>query len=233
MIVLKTLLTSLISVSVLFVLTKLIGYRQISEMSVFDYVNSITVGSIAAEMAVSDISESLPYVCAMVFYGGITFLLSVVTNKSPSVRKFVEGSPIVLMENGKLSFKEMKKARIDLSELLENCRIAGYFDLSVLDTVVLESNGRMSFIPSSSERPVISKDIGVSPPQEKLSSTVITDGKIEKQALRASGIDEKTLFKLLSEKNVSDLKDVFLATLDQNGSLNVFLRSDITFKNKI
>ena len=182
MFILRVFLTSILSVIVLFLLTKLIGFRQVSEMSMLDYVNSITIGSIAADLAISEEKNTVISLVAMAVFGFSTFFLSLITNKSIKIRKLVESSPIVIMEGGKLYFESLKKAHMDLSEFLENCRISGYFDISSLHTVILEANGKMSFIPKTSEKPItigdyMTIDNNGFVNQTTLSPPVILDGQ--------------------------------------------------------
>ena len=222
MIYLKVIITSVVSAAVLFLLTKLIGYRQISEMSAYDYINSITIGSIAAELAVSSGKEFIIPLEAMIIFGLIAYLLSVLTDKSIHVRRFVEGNPIVLMEKGKIYNESLKKARIDINEFLVGCRNSGYFDISKLDTVILETNGKMSFIPKEVYRPLTPIDENLTPTQEKLSLTVISDGKIIEENLKILGYDEKYLYEQIAKQGIKDKDNVFFASLDETGNFSVF-----------
>lgn len=222
MIYLKIAITSVVSAAVLFLITKLIGYRQISEMSAYDYINSITIGSIAAEMAVSSGKEFLIPLEAMIIFGLIAFLLSLLTDKSIHIRRFVEGNPIVLMEKGKIYNESLKKSHIDINEFLVGCRNSGYFDISKLDTVILETNGKMSFIPKEVYRPLTPIDENLNPTQEKLSLTVICDGKIIEENLKILGYDESFLLKQIASRGFKDTDNVFLASLDETGNFSVF-----------
>src|SRR5574344_951484 len=110
------------SVVVLFILTKFMGYRQLSEMSLFDYINGITIGSIAAEMATSLENDYKEPLTAMIIYSIFSVLLSKISTKSLKARQFIEGKPVVLMDKGKIFEKNLKKAKIDLSDILVQCR---------------------------------------------------------------------------------------------------------------
>ena len=126
------LFTSLFSIIVLFLLAKLMGNRQVSQMSMFDYVNGITIGSIAAEFATSLEDDYWMPLTAMVVYGVTAALISYITCKSMAARKFINGKPVVLYENGKLYEKNLAAAKLDINEFLTQCRTAGYFDLADL-----------------------------------------------------------------------------------------------------
>lgn len=97
-----TILATVGSIIVMFAISKLLGNKQISQLTLFDYINGITIGSIASEMAVSqEMDELIVPVIAMVLYGLTGFLLSVLTMKSIHCRHFLSGKPILLIEKAK------------------------------------------------------------------------------------------------------------------------------------
>ena len=222
---LQVLLTALFSIVVMFVITKIIGCRQLSEMSLFDYINGITIGSIGAELATAEKKRVVPILIAMVIYGVITVLVSLLSDKSLKLRTFFVGNPIILMTKGKLYYDNFKRARLDINEFLTKCRGSGYFDLSQLDTVILEPNGRLSFLPVSMDRPLTPNDMKVPVKQEELVSNVIIDGKIVEKNLSVVGRDRKWLTMRLKEQNVFDCSTVFLATCSPEGQLTVYERN--------
>ena len=162
--ILKVILTSLLSVVTLFLITKIMGHKQMAQLDFFDYITGITIGSIAAELA-TELEQPWKPLIALVIYGVISVLLSLLINKVPRIRKYLNGSPTVIMDNGKLSRKNMKKAKMDLNEFLVLCRNAGYFDLSAIQTAVFEYNGTLTILPVSTERPVTPKDMELKPQQ--------------------------------------------------------------------
>lgn len=220
--VLYIILLSLFSLIVLFFLTKLIGYRQMSEMSMFDYVSGITIGSIAAEMATSLEDSFLEPLTAMIVYGLATVLLAVSANKNMAIRRFISGSPYVLLNNGKLYEDNFKKAHVDLSEFLVQCRLNGFFDLSELQAAILEENGKISFLPKAANRPATPTDLNLKPEEEVLVPTYIMDGHILTENLHHSGKDEIWLKKQLAAHGCPDVRNIFLATGNQNNTLNVY-----------
>ena len=119
---------SLGSIVAIFILTKLMGYRQMSQMSMFDYINGITIGSIAAEMATSLEENFVQPLVAMIVYAMSALMLSWIGSKSIRARRVIEGKPLVLMDHGKLYRENLKKAKIDVTEFLVQCRVNGYFD---------------------------------------------------------------------------------------------------------
>ena len=144
--ILQVLITSAVSLAVLFLLTKLMGNKQVSQLSMFDYIIGISIGSIAAEMA-TELENPENSLAAMIVYGVIAFLVSVISQRSTKVRKVMSGRPLVIMDNGIIYRENLKKARIDLSDFLTQCRTSGYFDLNQIQTAVMEYNGAISFLP--------------------------------------------------------------------------------------
>lgn len=213
------------SIIALFILTKLMGYRQMSQLSMFDYINGITIGSIAAEMATSLEDDFLKPLTAMVIYALADILLSRLSEVSITARRFIIGRPRVLFNNGKLYYSNLRKSRMDLSEFLAQCRISGYFDLSQLQSIVMEPNGRLSFLPKADYRPATPADFSMTMPEETMAATIIIDGHIMKENLAATGNNEKWLMAQLKGLGITTPDHIFLATCDASAHLNVYLKN--------
>ncbi len=229
----EIILRAVSSIVVLFLLTKLLGKQQISQLNFFDYCIGISIGSIAASMAIEDDRPFHYPLIAMIVYALIAFLLSYVTDKSIRARHVINGTPVILIDNGKLLRKNMKKVRVDLNELLCECRVAGYFDISQIEYAVMETNGRVSILPKSQSRPVQPSDMNMTPAKASLCANVIMDGNIMRQNLKNIGKDEQWLNSQLKLKKIGSHKDVFLATCDENGALTVFERGEKPHSNNV
>lgn len=217
---------SLGSLFTIFVLTKLMGYRQMSQMSMFDYINGITIGSIAAEMATSLEDDFTRPLTAMIVFGVSTFLISFLCNKFVKVRRLIEGKPLILLNNGELYKKNLKKSKIDVSEFLEQCRGSGYFDISKLETAILEGNGKISFLPKAADRPVTPSDLNLTATQDYLVANVILDGKIMTKNLKHTGKDEKWLISQIKGQGAKSVEEVLLATCDTSNKVTVFMKEN-------
>lgn len=213
--VLALCLTALGSFAVLFLVAKFIGHKQISQLDFFDYITGISIGSIAAEMA-TELEEPWKPLVAMVIYGGATLLLSIVSKRLPRARKYLSGTPTILMDHGKLYYDNLKKAKLDLSEFMVMCRQQGYFDLTNIQTAVFENNGKLTILPVSTQRPVTPNDMNLAPEQELLFTELIMDGRILDDNLKRMGLDLTWLNKQLKEHHIHSSKDVFLAVCDRN-----------------
>lgn len=189
----------------------------------FDYVNGITIGSIAAEMATSLDENFTQPLTAMIVYALVTLLLSWGSSRSIRVRRMIEGTPLVLMSHGELYRENMKKAKIDINEFLVQCRVNGYFDVSKLETAILEGDGKISFLPKVSDRPLTPADMNLTPQQDYMVANVIIDGKLMKENLRHTGKDEKWLRHQIRGLGADRIEDVLLATCDASGQVKIFL----------
>ena len=221
---LKIALTSVASVVALFLLTKLMGNKQLSQLSMFDYIIGISIGSIAAEFA-TELENPEHSLIAMIIYAGIAFCVSIVTGKSARARKIVNGKPLILFDKGKLYRENFRKARIDLSDFLTHCRNLGYFDLSQVQTAVFEYNGSISVLPVEENRPIQPTDVNIKPVQQELLVNIILDGHINEPNLKHTGNDKTWLEKELHAQGFHNAKEIFLGTVNTtNNSLQLYAR---------
>ncbi len=227
----KVFFMSIGSIIALFISTKVIGNKQMSELSMFDYINGITIGSIAAEMATALENDFYYPLMAIAIYTIVIWLISIISEKSLKSRRIFAGRSIILMENGKLFEKNLRTSKIDINDFLAQCRINGYFNTDDIDTAILEQNGKISFLPKSDTKPLTPRDINLSPEQEKLSQVVILDGHIMTENLKRSGNNKKWLESELKKQKIGNIKDVYLAECDNNNNLSVFKRSEEAPKN--
>lgn len=213
---------ALFSIIALFVLTKFMGYRQVSQFSMFDYINGITIGSIAAEMAIDLEGNFMEPFVAMVVYAVVVILLSKLSQKSIRLRRLINGKAITLYQNGEIYNENLKKAKMDVDEFLVECRINGYFDLSQVECALLEPNGKISFLPVTEDRPATPKDLGIKPAQEEVFANVIIDGHVMPQNLKHIGRDMNWLNQKLEGQNIKKIEDVFLAICDRQDNFYVY-----------
>ncbi|MCH5320621.1 MAG: DUF421 domain-containing protein [Eubacterium sp.] len=212
---------SLVSVAILFILTKLIGFRQISEMSFFDYVVGISIGSIAAEMATNIDIEWWKGTTAMVIYAVVGILFSVLSQKSTKMRKMISGKPIILIDNGKIIRSNLKKARIEINDLLTSARGNGYFNLSDIDYAIMETTGKISFLPVPLKRQLNPKDFNFAPEKEGLCINVIIDGHIMEEDLPNAKISREELERQIRNQG-KRVENIMLATVDLKKQLTLY-----------
>ena len=221
--------TSVASVVTLFILTKLMGNKQVSQLSMFDYIIGISIGSIAAEFA-TELENPERSLIALIIYALSAYIVSVVTGKSTKVRKIIIGRPLILFDKGKLYRKNFKKARLDLSDFLTHCRNQGYFDLSQIQTAIFEYNGSVSILPAEANRPLEPSDVNMQPVQQEILVNVILDGNINGENLKYTGNNRTWLEKELHLQGYHSVKEIFLGAV--NTTDNTLLLYPIEVKNK-
>ncbi|MBQ7364000.1 MAG: DUF421 domain-containing protein [Clostridia bacterium] len=226
MLYLRTLIFSAVSLVVLFLFTKLIGKRQMANMSLFDYINGMTIGSIAGEMATGIEDNIWVGIIAMSFYGVSVFVIDVIDRKYIRARRFFSGTPTTLYKNGKFLKENFKKAQVSISEFQEMCRVAGYYDISCIAQAQLEQSGRLSILVKTEEEPLTLKSFREMPKKAAFAPvSVIYDGVVLDDNLKSVGRDDRWLHKELKTQHTK-LSEVFLATVDGEGALTCFLSSD-------
>ena len=177
--IIKVILTALLSVAALFIITKIMGHKQVAQLDFFDYVSGITIGSIGAEMA-TELEKPYKPLIALAVWGVISLLLNFLSHKIPRTRKYINGTPTILLNEGRIYRENLKKAKIDLSELLLLCREEGYFDLEEIQLAVFEHNGKLSILPRAASRPATVEDLKISAKATHIGVEVIMDGRIRR-----------------------------------------------------
>ena len=208
--IIKVILTALLSVAALFIIAKIMGHKQVSQLDFFDYVSGITIGSIGAELA-TELEEPYRPLIALCVWGGSSLVLNLIAHKLPKTRKYINGTPTILLNEGKLYRKNLKKAKLDLSEFMLLCREQGYFDLDEVQTAIFEHNGKLSILPKAANRPLTPDDLKIIAKATHIGVEVIMDGRVMGENLSRSGKNEKWLKKQLKARGFKEAKEVFLA----------------------
>lgn len=207
-------LTSLGSLIALFIIAKILGARQISQLSMFDYAIGITLGSIAAEMATGLDTDYIMPLISMAIYTAVAALLALAARKNQKMREMLQGRPLVLYKEKKIYRANMAKGKISINEMLSQARVAGYFDLADLSVILLEENGQLSFLPKSEMRPVNPQDLQLHPDTAKMTHNIIVDGRLITQNLEHCGLDMNWLEKQLNAEKTGSIADVMLGVYD-------------------
>ncbi len=228
---LKIVWLSLGSLLALFILTKIMGNKEMSQLSMFDYIIGITIGSIAAEMSTALENDFMQPLLAMIIYALASVVISFVSYKSLKVNRFLTGPSLILLDNGEIYRNNLKKAKLDITEFLMQCRTSGYFNLSDIQTAILEPNGKISFLPKAEKRPATPSDMNISVPVDRVVVNVVLDGIVLKENLYHTGNDELWLEKQLVSQGIQNVDDIYLATCDCNNNLSVYLKKDLENKH--
>lgn len=223
--VFDTIIRALLSLTALFLVTKLLGKKQVSQLSLFDYVIGISIGNFAAEMTINIESQYINGLTAVLVFGLVAYLVSYITLKSIILRRFFIGTPTILIQNGKLIEKNLKKVKFDINDLLEECRVNGYFDLGQIEYALMEANGQLSIMPKGEYSPVTIKDMKLKATKQELVANIIIDSKIMHNNLKNMKKDVAWLEQELKIKGYQTLDNILLATLDNNDKLAIYQRN--------
>ena len=207
--IIKVILTALLSVTALFIITKIMGHKQVAQLDFFDYVSGITIGSIGAELA-TELQEPQNPLIALCIWGVVSLILNLIAHKLPKTRKYINGSPTIIMNDGKLYRKNLKQAKLDLTEFLLLCREQGYFDIDEIQTALFEHNGKLSILPKAANRPATPKDLKITAKATHVGTEVIMDGRVMGENLTRIGRDINWLTNELKEQGHADAKEIFL-----------------------
>ena len=217
---LEVALRTLSAVVVLFLLTKILGKRQISQLSLFEYITGITIGSIAAYVSLELRESWLLGIIALLVWSGVSLLMEFMTLKSKLVRDWIEGKGTVLIKDGKVMDENLKKSRLTVDELLEQLRKKDVFLLADVEFAVIESSGELNVLLKRENQPITPKHLGIKVAPEPEPATVIMDGNVMDESLATRGLNRHWLHTELEKIGVT-ADNVFIAQVDGFGQLYV------------
>ncbi|OHX43826.1 DUF421 domain-containing protein [Cytobacillus oceanisediminis] len=216
---------SILFAGVLFAITKLIGKKQISELSFFEYVSGITIGSIAGEIIMGLDNHWASGILSILIFGLVTLFADILSLKSKSFRDFFEGKGTIFIKDGKILEDNLKKERYSIDDLSSLLRQKNVFKTADVEFAVLEPRGDLSIMLKKENQPLTAKDLQLNLPQEKEPQTVIMDGKILNDPLAESGKSRKWL-DMEIEKMGLTIDNIFLGQIDSYGELSVDIFDD-------
>ncbi len=215
--IVKVVIFSLSSVVYLFILSKLLGKKQIAQLDFIDYVMGISIGSIAAEMA-TDTSQNpfYYYIIAMGIFFLFDVFVTLIARKGTALKHFFKGKPATVIYEGKLNYKTLKKCGIDVNDVLSMCREKGYFNINDVAYAVFETSGKLSVLPKGHMRPTVAEDLRqLNIEQASLPIYLVVDGEVSYSSLNEIGKDEKWLMEKLQISSTKELKQILLAIYDE------------------
>ncbi len=224
--ILQAAIHSLASVFVLFIFARLAGKKQISQLSFFHYVIGISIGSIAAAFAVDMDIDFPEFLTSVAIYGLFPLILSQISIKSYKGRKILNGSPTILIQDGKIIENNLRKTRINIDELLEECRLKSAFNLSEIEFAILETNGQVSVQMKPSNLPLTPKDMEINTKYKGLCANIIVDGTVLHENLSTINKDKKWLKSQLEKHGITDASDILLAFIDSSDKFYVYKKSE-------
>ncbi len=214
------LINSFSSFVFLFIISKVLGKKQIAQLEFIDYVIGISLGSIAADWSIETEEPFYYYIIAMAMFFALAWLVAEIGRKNTFLKRLFKGKPSMLIYEGKVVYKQLKKNKIDVNDLLSMLREKNYFDINDVAYAVFEPSGKLSVLPKGNQRPPVIEDIVKAKVEEaSLNNVLIVDGVISKSGLNEAGKDKNWLFKKLNIQSKKDLQKIILAVYDEKTKL--------------
>lgn len=222
---LEVVLRGLLFLIILFLVTKMLGKKQLSQLSFFEYVAGISIGSIGAEVVMGLERNIVHGILGILVFAGIPFLAGMISLKSKKFRDIMEGKGTIFIEDGKIMEDNLKKERYTTDELLELLRKKSVFQVADVEFAVLEASGDLSVLLKKENQALTAKDLGIKAAPIKEPQTVIMDGKILDEPLSTANLSREWLNTELDKLGVT-IDNVFLGQVDSYGQLTVDLFDD-------
>jgi len=205
---------------------RMLGKRQIGELEPSELVVTIIISEVAAAPIQDSALPIIPNLIAMALLLILEVILSFGAYKSLKIRKLFFGRPSIFFKNGIINQKEMEKQRFNLNDLMETVRNTGATSLSEVEYIIMETNGNVSIIPKSDQRPVSLSDLGMPAPKvPTLSYVIIDNGNTNTTSLRLLGFNEEWLKKQLQKHHIKSARDVFCMTASADGETVILPKS--------
>lgn len=220
-------LQTVVSFLTLLLLTRLLGKQQVSQLTFYEYLNGITFGSIAANLASDDLANAPDHLIGLITYGVLTMLVSWLAMKNRKFRKAVTGEPVIVIQDGNILEGNLRKMHLDLDELTMLLRAEGIFDYKELELALIEQSGALSVLKKPAHQTVTREDLHLRGTSKGLAIEVIVDGQIIYENLRAMGLDGKWLVKQLRNRNIANASQVCLATVNKEKQIQLDLYDDV------
>ena len=212
---------SIIGFFSLLIFAKILGKQQISQLSFFDYVLGITIGSIAASLTTDLSSRAWPHFVGLLTWALLGYVMEYITLKWRYASKYIDGEPTIVIMNGKIMENALRKMKYKISDIMGLLRNKDVFDLSQVDFAIIETNGQLSVLKKPEYEPLTPKDMSILKAPTGISTELIYDGILMHQNLKQLNKTEKWLMDQLKMHEIKDISEVFLATLTPSGSLYV------------
>lgn len=212
---------SIIGFFSLLIFAKILGKQQISQLTFFDYVLGITIGSIAASLTTDLSSRAWPHFVGLFTWALLGYLMEYITMKWRYAAKYIDGEPTIVIMGGKIMENALRKMKYTVSDIMALLRNKDVFDLSEVDFAIIEPNGQLSVLKKPEYEPLTAKDMNISKSPTGISTELIYDGMLIEQNLKQLNKSKKWIMHELKLQGIKHISEVFLATLTPSGSLYV------------
>lgn len=215
----------------LLIFTELLGKKQISQLTSFDYILGITIGSIAGSMTTDLSSMAWPHWVGLFTWVAAGLAIDFLTTKSRTAARYIEGEPVIIIMNGKILEKNMQKLRYTAANLQQQLRCKNIFDISEVHFAILEANGELSVLKKPGLQPATANDMNIPSTKIGIGIDLIYDGVVVDLNLKQINRNRQWLKSELKKQGVNDPSDVFLATYEASDSLYIDKFKDKIQKN--
>lgn len=226
----ELILRAALSFVVLFTLTRIMGRKEISQMTFFNFVSAIAIGSIGANLVVSPNLTIYNGVLALVSWSAFTIIMGLTNIKSKQARKVVTGKPMIVIKEGQIMEKEMGKVRLSVDSLNAMLRQQKIFSVADVQYAIFETNGKLSVMKKDEKQTASKVDVGAqntSPSTYSIPTAVVSDGSINKKNLSKLDLDEDWLNQELEKAGITDISNVFYAEVQKDGTLYIDNKNDV------
>lgn len=226
--ILNTITKTTISFAVILFLTRILGKKQMSHLTFFNYITGITIGSIAANMILESNTYFINGIVSLLWWFLLTFLIGFISLKSPKLRIILDGEPTIVIKKGEIIEKSLYSMRLNMDDLSMMLRNKDIFSIKDVDYAILEPDGKLSVLKKQDQQSVTKKDMQIiilSPTY--FPTELIVDGKLIKRNLQELNLTEKWLNTHLKNSGVNSIKEIFYAELQSDGTIYVKKKSDL------
>lgn len=216
----ETFWRTILSFLALWAIARVLGKRQIGQLTLFDYITGITIGSIAASLSLPAANWA-PALLSMGLWGALSYSFHWLDTKGRTLHRVIDGEPTILIQHGQILEGNLNRLHLNHQELMGLLRTKGYFNIAEVEYALLETNGELSVLPKSQYRPLQPRDLGISTRYEGLPVQVMQEGRPWLEGLQAVGLTEEWLLDELRRQGVKKPEEVFAAWLATDGTLVV------------
>lgn len=223
---LVVLVRGIIGFFTLLIFTRILGKQQVSQLTLFEYILGITIGSTASTLTTDLGTTAWSHWVGLLVWTLLVFIMQILTSKFPKVNKYINGQPEVIIANGKIMEKSMKKLRYTMYDLMEELRVNNVFDIGQVEYAILETNGKLTVLKKSQYQNLTPHDMKIDTEYSGLNTELIFNGIVIKHNLGKVNLDENWLMNELKKRQIKWPSEVYLATIDTSGNLYIDLFDD-------
>lgn len=209
----------------LFAVTKFVRKTQINEITPFDFISAIVLGELLGNAIYDEEVKIWTVIYAVIIWGTLIYIIEKITQKFRRTRKFLEGDPAIIIRDGQINYEVIKKEKLDINELLSILRQKDAFSIREIEFALLEQSGNISVLKKAKYETPIREDFNLKYKPSYLTITLILDGEILHDNLKAIGLDEKWLLRQVNIHGTKSIKEVFYADWKEDEGIHVVPRS--------